>query len=72
MKKPMGRPPKPEGEKYIIRSFACPPDLWDEVQQFIPPKERSQLIQGCLRREVAKQKRERGKEEGSAEGEGGD
>jgi hypothetical protein len=60
---------KPPGEKYVIKTFSCPPDLWDEVQEFIPLNDRSALIQGCLRREVAKRRRERGKAPESGESE---
>jgi hypothetical protein len=66
MARPVGTG-KPEGEKYIKRSFTCPPDLWAQVQAHIPERERSALIQGWLRREVARRKRE-----GTAENTGGE
>lgn len=49
---------KPAGEKYVVKAFSCPPDLWADVEAYIPVKERSALLQACLRREVAKRKRE--------------
>jgi metal-responsive CopG/Arc/MetJ family transcriptional regulator len=58
MPKPMGRPPKRPEDRFVTRTYSVPPDLWAEVEQFIPVRERSPFIQACLRREVARRKRE--------------
>lgn len=58
MKRPTGRPPKPPGQKHLIRSFSCPPDLWEQVEASIPHRERSALIQEAFRREIARRKQE--------------
>jgi hypothetical protein len=60
-----GRPPKPPGEKALVKTYACPPDLWEDVKTYIPTGERSEIIQECLRRAVQRRKRELAKEEGT-------
>jgi hypothetical protein len=52
-----GRPAKGPEEKYLQRSFKCPPDLWAEVEAWVPSGERSALIQEALRREVRKRRK---------------
>lgn len=52
-----GRPPKPEGEKYVIKAFRLPPELWIELEAAVPKGERSKVIQAGLRRELARLKR---------------
>ncbi len=58
MQKPTGRPPKPEGTRYVKRTFTCPPELWRRVKAAIPPRERSPLIQEALRQEVERREGE--------------
>jgi hypothetical protein len=69
MEKRMGRPPKPEGTKSVVKTFSCSPELWAEVETFIPKRERSELIQECLAREVRqrRRKREKAQDEGDTE-----
>lgn len=57
-----GPQPKAEGERYVIRSYSLPPDLWEEVEERIPPRERSRVIQDALRKEVTKRRRSGGSE----------
>jgi hypothetical protein len=57
-KRGRGRPPKAEQERFVKKSFRFPPDLWADVEQFIPAGERSSIIQDCLRRTVARRRRE--------------
>jgi hypothetical protein len=57
--KRIGRPPgtgKPEGKKYLVKTFSIPPDLWRDVEAFIPQGDRSPLIQECLKRAVRRRK----------------
>ena len=56
-----GRPKgtgKPEGEKYILRTFKFPPDLWEAFAAVVPDKERSERIREYMRREIAKHNRQ--------------
>lgn len=69
MARPVGTG-KPEGEKYIQRSFTCPPDLWAEVEEFIPARERSPVLQDALRREVKRRRESAGEPENGEEGAG--
>jgi hypothetical protein len=48
-----GPAPKPETEKYVMKSFRFPPGLWEAVERHVPKGERSRLIQTCLERAVA-------------------
>jgi len=47
---------KPPGEKYILKAFKFPPDLWAEFCAAVPKKERSATIREYMRREVRKRK----------------
>jgi hypothetical protein len=58
-----GPKPKEKGTRYVIRTFSCPPELWEEAEKHIPTRERSAVIQECLRREVKRRKREGAGEE---------
>src|SRR6187549_3182493 len=58
-KKKMGRPSKPPEERSLTRTFKVPPDLWREVETYVPRGERSAAIQEALRRTVARYKRRR-------------
>jgi hypothetical protein len=55
-----GRPPgtgKPPGEKFILKTFRFPPDLWEEFAAVVPEKERSERLRLYMRKEIAKRKR---------------
>ncbi len=54
----MGRPPKPAGEKSVRKSFTCPPALWEQVETWIPDRERSAVIQAAFTRAIARAKRQ--------------
>jgi hypothetical protein len=48
---------KPPGEKFILRTFKFPPDLWEAFAAAVPEHERSERIRSYMRREVASRKR---------------
>ena len=50
--KPMGRPPKPPGQKYVNRLVTFPPDLWARFEAAVPEGDRSAVIQELVRREL--------------------
>jgi len=57
-----GRPPgtgKPAGEKYILKAFKFPPELWEQFAAVVPDKERSQRIREYVAKEIAKHKKQR-------------
>jgi hypothetical protein len=54
-----GRPPgtgKPPGEKFILKTFKFPPDLWEAFAAIVPEKERAERIRVYMRRELAKRR----------------
>lgn len=60
MRRPPGRPPgtgKPAEELYVRRTYTLPPRLWVEVERYIPPGERSALIQRAFE-EAIRQRRD--------------
>ena len=64
----MGRPPKPAEERCVRKSFSCPPALWEQVETWIPDRERSAVIQAAFTRAIARAKRQGvGEEEQGAE-----
>jgi hypothetical protein len=48
---------KPPGEKYILKAFKFPPDLWEEFSAVVPRKEWSATIRGYMQREIRKRKK---------------
>ena len=40
---------KPPGEKFITRTLRWPPELWSEVEEHIPERERSEFIRQAVR-----------------------
>jgi hypothetical protein len=50
---------KPAGEKYVVKSFSLPPEVWAEVEAWVPVRERSRLVAECLKRAAAKARREK-------------
>lgn len=52
-----GPKPKPEEERFVMKSFRFPPELWAQVEAYIPRGERSAIIQDCLERAVKRRKR---------------
>lgn len=58
-----GRPPgtgKPPGEKFILRTFKLPPDLWERFVSVVPDRERSATIREYMEREIKKRSGRRG------------
>jgi hypothetical protein len=54
-----GRPPgtgKPPGEKFVLKAFKFPPDLWEAFAAVVPEQERSERIRVYMRREIGKRK----------------
>jgi hypothetical protein len=56
-KRTPGRPKKAPEERALVKTFSCPPDLWAEVEQYVPARERSAVIQKALKNAVARRKR---------------
>ncbi len=55
-----GRPKgtgKPPEEKYILKAFRFPPDLWEAFSKAVPKSERSERIRKYMEREVHKKGR---------------
>ncbi len=48
---------KPPGEKFVLKAFKFPPDLWKAFCAVVPPKERSAAIRGYVQREIRKRKK---------------
>jgi Arc/MetJ-type ribon-helix-helix transcriptional regulator len=57
----MGRPSKPPGEKYETHSLKFPPSLWRELEELVPPGERSAVIHEALERELKRRRRQAAK-----------
>jgi hypothetical protein len=55
-----GRPEKPPEEKYVLRTFKFPPDLWEAFCAVVPAKERSATIREYMQRELKKRKSKKG------------
>lgn len=49
-----GRPEKPPEEKYVLKAFKFPPDLWEAFCAVVPEKERSATIRSYMQREIRK------------------
>jgi hypothetical protein len=52
-----GRPKgtgKPAGEKYILKSFKFPRELWEAFTQAVPSGERAETIRGYMEKEIRK------------------
>ena len=45
---------KPQGEKFILKGFKFPPDLWDAFSALVPAQERSALIRQYVEKEIKK------------------
>lgn len=48
---------KPPGEKYVLKAFKFPPDLWQAFSAVVPAKERSATIRRYVEQEVRKQQK---------------
>src|SRR5437899_2136813 len=59
--KPTGRPCKPPGEKYETHALKFPPSLWRELEELVPPGERSAVIHQALARELRRRHRQAAK-----------
>jgi hypothetical protein len=58
--KKRGRPKgtgKPPGEKYILKTFRFPPQLWEAFAKTVPRSEWSQTIRGYMEKEIAKREK---------------
>ena len=49
---------KPPGEKFILKAFKFPPDLWQDFSNMVPKTEWSATIRRYMEREVQKRKRQ--------------
>jgi hypothetical protein len=47
---PLGRKPKPEGEKFKKRMLTFPPGLWEQVEAAIPEGQRAPFVAEAVRR----------------------
>lgn len=48
-----GKPPK---EKFVLKAFKFPPNLWEAFCAIVPDKERSATIRSYMEKEIRKQK----------------
>jgi hypothetical protein len=56
-----GRPKgtgKPLGEKYILKAFKFPPELWEAFARLVPLSKRSATIRGYMEKEISRHARE--------------
>ena len=49
---------KPPGEKFILKAFKFPPDLWQEFSSAVPRTEWSATIRKYMEREIQRRKRQ--------------
>jgi type II secretory pathway component PulL len=56
---------KPAGEKYVLKAFKFPPELWEAFARIVPENERSKTIRGYMEKEIRKKGRAAG--EGSTD-----
>jgi hypothetical protein len=47
---------KPPGEKFLIKTFSVPPELWGEFVSLVPHKERSHTLCQYIQREVKRRR----------------
>jgi hypothetical protein len=62
-----GRPPgtgKPSGEKFVLKAFKFPPDLWEQFAAVVPDKERSATIRSCVKKEIQRRMRQGNESQG--------
>ncbi len=55
-----GRPKgtgKPPGEKFVMKAFRFPPELWEAFARVVPERERSKTIRGYMEREIKRRGR---------------
>jgi hypothetical protein len=45
---------KPAGEKYVLKTFKFPPDLWEAFCAIVPEKKRSATLREYMQREIKK------------------
>lgn len=62
MRKRAGRPSKPPGEEYETHSLKFPLSLWRQLEELVPPGERSAVIHGALERELKRWRRQAAKQ----------
>ena len=58
--KKRGRPigsGKPPEEKYVLKAFRFPPDLWEAFTRVVPKNKRSEIIRGYMEKEIARRTR---------------
>jgi hypothetical protein len=51
---------KPAGEKYVLKAFKFPPDLWEAFAAIVPASERSQRIRDYMGREISEHRDRQG------------
>jgi hypothetical protein len=66
----MARPRKPLEDKYLFKTIRFPPTLWAELEELVPPGERSAYIQQALARALRGLRRDRTRQEKGTSGEG--
>ena len=57
----MGRRGAPPGEEYETHALEFPPSLWRELEELVPPGERSAVIHQALERELKRRRRQAAK-----------
>jgi hypothetical protein len=48
---------KPPAERYVLKAFKFPPDLWEAFAALVPASERSERIRTYMRREIGKRRK---------------
>src|SRR4051812_29221333 len=59
--KPAGRPAKLPAEKFEAHALKLPASLWRELEELVPPGERSTVIRHALERELKRRRRQAAK-----------
>lgn len=63
MEKTRGRPKKAAEDLYLFKTMRFPPDLWEELEALVPPRQRSAVVHEALRREIRRLRRQQAAEE---------
>ncbi len=48
---------KAPGEKFVLKAFKFPPDLWEKFVAVVPSSERSATIRECVEKLIARKQK---------------
>ena len=54
--RPVGSGKSPE-DKFVLKAFKFPPQLWEEFIRIVPKNERSEMIRQYVQKEIRRRKR---------------